>query len=170
MLKVDLGRLGREGSVVLETQVSAEDDFWKDSGIKWAGPVDFRLRTLFAGTGEVVVRGSVQGPLQEECRRCTRPVDNTLEEEVTLVYVSADTEAESEEAGAYLFEPIAGELDLSNAVREEIILAINPYVVCDPKCSGLCPRCGVDLNQTVCDCGEVESDPRWEALRALKDR
>ena len=95
MLKVDLGRLGREGSVVLETQVSAEDDFWKDSGIKWAGPVDFRLRTLFAGTGEVVVRGSVQGPLQEECRRCTRPVENTLEEELTLVYVSAHFKAQA---------------------------------------------------------------------------
>ena len=70
----------------------------------------------------------------------------------------------------YLFEPIAGELDLSNAVREEVMLAINQYVVCDPKCSGLCPRCGTNLNQATCDCRQDESDPRWEALQALKDR
>jgi len=170
MLKVDLGRLGREGSILLEAQVSAEDNLWKDSGITWCGPVDFGLTASFAGSGEVVVRGRVQGPLQQECRRCVQSLEKKLDEELTLVYLSAETEAESEEAGAYLFEPIAGELDLSNAVREEVMLAINQYVVCDPKCSGLCPRCGTNLNQATCDCRQDESDPRWEALQALKDR
>ena len=170
MLKVDLGRLGREGSILLEAQVPADDGLWKDSGIKWGGPVDVRLSTSFAGSGEVVVRGRVRGPLQQECRRCIQSVKGKLDEELTLVYVSAETKAESEEAGAYLLEPIAGELDLGNAVCEELILAINPYVVCDPECSGLCPRCGANLNQVECNCTEADSDPRWEALRALKDR
>jgi uncharacterized metal-binding protein YceD (DUF177 family) len=30
--------------------------------------------------------------------------------------------------------------------------------------------CGTNLNEGACDCSEEETDPRWEALRALKDR
>jgi uncharacterized protein len=59
---------------------------------------------------------------------------------------------------------------MSNAVRGEVILAMNPYAVCDPECKGLCPGCGANLNEGPCDCAVDETDPRWETLRALKDR
>ncbi|MGB1779712.1 MAG: DUF177 domain-containing protein, partial [Longimicrobiales bacterium] len=57
---------------------------------------------------------------------------------------------------------------LSKAVREEMILAVNPYVVCEPECRGLCPKCGANLNEGACDCTDDEVDPRWAALRDLK--
>ena len=74
MLRVDLGQLGREGSVAVEANVSAEDELWKDSDLRWDGDVAVKLRASFAGTGEVVARGSVAGTLLQECRRCLDPV------------------------------------------------------------------------------------------------
>ncbi len=93
-----------------------------------------------------------------------------FDENLTLVFVEGEVGEDSGDGDEYVFDPTRGELDLSNAVREEVILALNPYVVCDPGCRGLCPRCGTNLNERSCGCAEEERDPRWEALRALKDR
>ena len=95
------------------------------------------------------------------------PGDDALATDVTMVFV-ADGSDEEDEGGAYAFEASGSELELGEAVREELILAVNPYVVCDPECKGLCSRCGANLNEGPCDCTEDEVDPRWGALRDLK--
>jgi uncharacterized protein len=170
MLRVDLGLLDREGSLLVEAEVPADDVMWQDSGMEWAGPVDVRLRASFAGSGEIVVRGKVTGGLELECRRCLRPVAGKFDQEVTMVF-SADTKPEdSDEGHVFVFDSVRRDLNLSDAVRQEVILARNPYVVCDPGCRGLCPRCGANLNEGACGCTAEEVDLRWQALRALKDR
>lgn len=166
MLRVDLGQLGREGSVDVEAEIASDDELWKDTDLTWSDGVAVRLRASYAGTGEVVVRGTARGTLQQECRRCLEPVRTELAEELTMVFV-ADAERD-EQGGAYPFEPVGEELDLSDAVREELVLAVNPFVVCKPECRGLCPECGQDLNEGSCDCTMDEPDPRWAALRELK--
>jgi len=168
MLRVDLGRLGREGFVLLEARVPTDDPLWSESGIPWDGPVDVHLRVSYAGTGEVVVRGTVAGPLRRECRRCLKPVEGALDEEITIVLISSDEVGD--EGDAQIFEPTGAELDLSKAVREELILAFDPYVVCEPDCKGFCPKCGTDLNEGTCTCTDDEPDPRWDVLRALKEK
>jgi uncharacterized protein len=170
MLKVDLGRLNREGTVLVEARIPEDDALWQDSGVEWDGPVEVRLKVSYAGTGQVVVRGRVRGTLDQECRRCLRPVQGEFDEEVTLVYDADATAEESDGGEAFAFDPSSGNLDLSEAVRGEVILAMNPYVVCDPECRGLCPQCGANRNEVSCSCAAEEQDPRWEALRALKDR
>ena len=170
MLGVALGRLEREGSVRVDAKIPADDPLWTDTGIPWDGAVEVQLSVSFAGTGEIVSRGRVTGPLRQECRRCLQPVKGVFDEEVTIVFVASDA-IEGEDAGeARIFDPTAGELDLGDAVREEVLLAVNQYVVCDTECKGLCPKCGANLNEEVCTCADEELDPRWEALRALKDK
>ncbi len=166
MLRVDLGQLGREGSVVVEGRVASDDELWQDTDLTWAGDVRVRLRASYAGTGEIVARGDVQGTLLQECRRCLEPVETVVEEELTMVFT--DEAVDDEAGGAYPFEPVGEEFDLGEAVREEVVLAVNPFVVCKPDCRGLCPRCGQDLNKGSCDCSLDEPDPRWAALRELK--
>jgi uncharacterized protein len=169
MLKVDLGQLARDGSVAVAARIAASDDIWSDTELAWADVVEVRLRATEAGTGEIVARGTVSGMLRRECNRCLEPVDTSFREELTLVFVEEGREKQEDYGGAYVFAPLRSELDMSNAVREEVILAINPYVVCNPDCRGSCPSCGADLNQGQCDCTSDETDPRWAALRELKD-
>ncbi|MDX1645969.1 MAG: DUF177 domain-containing protein [Longimicrobiales bacterium] len=166
MLRVDLGQLGREGAVDVEARIASDHELWKDTDLAWDDGVAVQLRASFAGTGEVVVRGTAEGTLKQECRRCLEPVHTAVAEELTMVFVSeAD---QDEDGGAYPLEPVGDELDLSDAVREELVLAMNPFVVCKPECRGLCPRCGQDLNEGTCACTLEEPDPRWAALRELK--
>lgn len=168
MLRVDLGRLAREGSVLLEEEIPADAALWEGSGIEWEGPVDVRVRATYAGTGEIVGRGSLSGRLRQQCRRCLEPVVGDFDLELTMVFVTDESEAEAAESGTFLLDPAGNHLDMQDAVREEVILALNPYVVCDPECPGLCPKCGKDLKEGPCDCTTDEPDPRWDALRELE--
>lgn len=61
-------------------------------------------------------------------------------------------------------------LDITEAVRQHLLLAVPMVPVCRPDCRGLCPRCGKNLNEKDCECEPVETiDPRLAALRNLKD-
>jgi uncharacterized protein len=47
-----------------------------------------------------------------------------------------------------------GDIDLSEAVREEIILSIPMRNICSEKCMGICAGCGINLNREECQCNE----------------
>lgn len=169
MLRLDLARLGREGSVLVEAGIPADDPLWGGLEAEFAGPVAVRLKATYAGTGEIVVRGTVEGALRQECRRCLEPVPGSLSEELTMVFVPSDSPGAEDDGDVRIFGANAAELDLGDSIREEVVLAIDPFVVCEPECKGLCPMCGVNRNTETCSCATVESDPRWDALRALKE-
>lgn len=169
MLRLDLARLGRERTLPVEARVPADDPLWEDVEVTFDGSVQVHLTASYAGSGEVVVRGSLAAALIQECRRCLKPVTGRLAEEVTMVFVPSDMPGVEEDGDVHIFDAHSGELDLSEAVREEVVLAIDPYVVCDPECRGLCPQCGTNLNLETCACTTTEADPRWDALRALKE-
>jgi uncharacterized protein len=62
---------------------------------------------------------------------------------------------------------IGGSIDLSEVIREQMILAIPEVVLCKEDCEGLCDKCGKNLNLLNCKCKEDEIDPRWAALKNL---
>ena len=61
------------------------------------------------------------------------------------------------------------ELDLRPALREQWLLNVPGYALCRDDCKGLCPTCGAELNVGPCDCASTSADPRWDALRKLRD-
>ena len=89
--------------------------------------------------------------------------------ELTLVFVAADKEGAEEDDGVHVYGE-GTEIDLSNAVREEVVFAVDPYVICKSNCKGLCSHCGTNRNKQTCNCTEDHTDPRWEALRVLEEK
>ena len=61
-------------------------------------------------------------------------------------------------------------MDLTDALRESLLLAIPARVLCKPDCKGICPVCGADRNVTDCHCDTRSIDPRLEALKALLEK
>jgi uncharacterized protein len=51
-----------------------------------------------------------------------------------------------------------------------MLLAVPIKTVCGDACKGLCPQCGKNLNHGDCQCEPVAEDPRWDALKGLKDK
>ena len=58
------------------------------------------------------------------------------------------------------------EIDLRPDIEQEIIMALPQQQLCAEDCRGLCPSCGIDLNQGQCDC---ERPVFHTGLAALKN-
>jgi uncharacterized protein len=167
MLKLDLPRLEREGTLEFSAEIPAADPLWEETDLRFRGPLRVSGKASTAGSGEVLVEVAAGGELEQECRRCLTGVVTPVDFEFLLVFGSVDKEM-GDDGEIRPLDPEALELNVGTAVREELILAVDPYVLCDPECRGLCPRCGVDRNKQSCECTLEEPDPRWDALRAMK--
>lgn len=58
--------------------------------------------------------------------------------------------------------------DLSEIVREQILLSLPMKHLCKSDCAGLCQRCGKNLNRGPCGCVEKIGDARFAVLKKVK--
>jgi uncharacterized protein len=93
----------------------------------------------------------------------------SVEEELDLVFAPLDEQDDFDEDGIRPLPQGTMDLDLGEAIREEVILSQTLLALCKPDCRGLCPHCGINLNEKRCDCSRDEPDPRWDVLRALRE-
>lgn len=82
------------------------------------------------------------------CDRCLSNFDKTLEISLEREY-NINRQAKNEEE---LYVDKYGDIDLSEAVREDIILAVPMKNLCREGCQGICPNCGVNMNIEKCQC------------------
>jgi uncharacterized protein len=61
-------------------------------------------------------------------------------------------------------------MELEDSLREQVLLAVPIKTLCRYDCKGLCPTCGVNRNEQLCDCGQGKADVRWAALGDLKNK
>jgi uncharacterized protein len=109
----------------------------------------------------MVVLGTVYTSGTYICSRCLTPVSVDRKETLSGVY---GTEAELPEDVL----PYNGEyIDLTETIRETLILSEPMKVLCRPDCKGLCPQCGADLNEGPCSCPTDKIDPRFAVLGGL---
>lgn len=165
MLIVDLGRLAREGRLRVRQDIAPDDPIWSGLEFRFSGPVQVDLEAQPA-VKDVIVHGRVKGEVAHECRRCLEPVPVAIDENVSMFFQDGVPEEQAEAEEVYAL-PERGDLDLTQAVREQVALAVPQYALCREDCRGLCPQCGRNLNEGDCDCAVEEVDDRWAALRRI---
>ena len=124
---------------------------------------------------DIRLRGRLSAGFELNCARCLEPVRQDVKREFELLYrpLGADagrdelsvTDAEAE-IGYYQGEGLL----LEDVLREQVVLALPLKVTCREDCKGLCPHCGKNLNQEQCSCQSVAEDPRWSALKEIRER
>jgi uncharacterized protein len=134
--------------------------------------IDSKLHATHTNAGPLI-EGSADAQLAAQCARCLKPIDTPVHADFAEQYfatVPVDT-------GVALMSPpldakLIGsdfKLDLTDLLREELILATPVAALCRPDCAGLCPACGEDLNDRP-HAHDEAVDVRWSALQGLKDR
>jgi uncharacterized protein len=112
----------------------------------------------------VLAEGELHSQVQLECARCleifSQPIDFYLEAQ----FGSSSTKPQRELT--YLIG-VKGILDLSEALREQILLNLPMRPLCKSNCRGLCVECGKNLNEGPCDCAREIIDPRLIGLKEL---
>jgi len=104
-----------------------------------------------------------------ECRRCLEPVSDDIAVDIHVVFLAeADLGSEPDDVEAY---PLDGDwIDLGEAVREELMLALPLSPLCGESCVGADPERFPTAEHGSSegeDPGEKPIDPRWVALSAL---
>ncbi|HWH71905.1 MAG TPA: DUF177 domain-containing protein [Candidatus Sulfotelmatobacter sp.] len=123
----------------------------------------------------LLVQASVAGEATIQCSRCLAPVTLPLEVSFEEEFIEGtpgeqedelDSEAEDERNVTYFS---GDEIDLSEPLRENILLELPMKPLCSDDCAGLCQTCGTNLNEGPCQCGEQTHavDPRLAALKDL---
>ncbi len=169
-MKVDFSIL-EQGPLRFDERLRIEPD-GLDSEVV-AAPVAVHLvgeMRSYEGDFTVSGRCEVEGSLA--CSRCLEPVPWQVEENFSVEYRQPGTSQTGEEVGLEEDDLevafIEGdELKLEEIAAEQVLLALPMRIVCDESCSGLCPKCGENLNREgACSC-PPEVDPRWQTLADL---
>jgi uncharacterized protein len=109
------------------------------------------------------------------CGRCLEPYDLPISARFDLHLVRQESQpqarvVEADEEAAAAFVAPEGLADLRLMATEQIYLGLPMKRLCRPDCRGLCPTCGVNLNQETCGCREETTDPRLAPLKELRRR
>ena len=124
--------------------------------------------------GSLRVSGTIRGESEIDCTRCLQPIKGPLSIDFDVEYLTegdlgSQSEIELKPDDLDTDELPDHQLDLMQLAREQILLSIPEQIHCSEDCKGLCEKCGANRNLVDCNCSEEEIDPRWEALKNLKD-
>ena len=100
------------------------------------------------------VKGAFQARVKFRCSRCSENFSSEIKGEFERSYplTTKDT------------------LDITDGIREEVILAYPLVLLCKKGCKGLCPQCGQNLNKAKCSCKIENDDERLDKLKEWKKR
>jgi uncharacterized protein len=166
MLRVDLRELAQGRAAETRGELKQDDPVLDGTEVRLQAPVAVQGRLQALGDDRFYWQGTARTVVAGECRRCLTPVETPLQLEIGALFTQ-DPDAQ-DDPDSYPVAPDATDIDVTPAVREELVLAAPRYVVCRDDCKGICPQCGKDLNAGPCDCAPV-TDARWQPLKALKD-
>ncbi len=122
-----------------------------------------------------VISGKLDMHFSCPCDRCLEPVNMDFTEDLMITLSplgeypdmasSGEEGLTDEEAGMYVTPK--DHFDISELLREEVLLLVPEKRLCRQDCKGICQGCGAALNSEKCTCVK-ETDSRWSALDKLK--
>ena len=142
-----------EGDVLFsDLGIESDDRFNLDDA-----KVHFKLH-ISAAKMDVIAMGKLYAKAEALCDRCA---------EFAPLELSTDDVLHAFKNG--LGQPI----DLTEGIREDILLTFPQSFHCSEDCKGLCPVCGQNLNLGQCSCevqtdGEDRDENPWSVLDGLK--
>jgi uncharacterized protein len=160
--------VGSTQDVVLDDSDSLD---LRDGEARLAGPITGHAR-LHRTNESIIVDGVAQIPVLLECSRCLTEFTTTLDAPLReTFYPSIDIETGlpvrlPKDETAFTIDD-HHQIDLREAIRQNLVLALPIQPLCREDCKGLCPECGRDLNVEPHTHETEARDERFAALRQL---
>lgn len=131
-------------------------------------PIEVELKVHQQGE-DLLVQGELRTVLSLVCDRCLGNSSPSIEGKFSVWLVAGVLpESNDGEEERILFPAHQKEVDISDMISRTIYLEFPQKTLCRDDCQGLCPICGIDLNQQTCECKSEEMDERWSALLPIK--
>jgi uncharacterized protein len=110
--------------------------------------------------------------LEQECGRCLEPARSTIVSDITdeLLPTIDIVTGQPELIDADPDTPRINanhEVDLTDLIRQDIVVQQPLQPLCRPDCPGLCPNCGLELQTGACRCEDTGDGPDDSQLGRL---
>lgn len=121
--------------------------------------------TVQSHAGSAKLDARVTFDFEIPCDRCTTEFRSHYDFSFSHIIVSSLTNDDND---VYV---VAEDyrLDLDALLREDVLLELPTRFLCSSDCKGLCPQCGQNWNQGMCQCVSRQTDPRLAVLKQLID-
>jgi len=142
-------------------------------GPTFVEPFSFHLR--FQRTGQLVeLEGRVAADILLNCGRCLKEFRLSVTDSFSLTFSPVpqegveeeEVELDADELGLITYRDDV--LDLTAALLEQLVMVVPISPVCSDGCQGLCPECGLDLNDSRCTCEKKVFNNKFSVLAGLK--
>ena len=166
-MKLDLRNLKPEGSNYSFSELAPDLEL-AEVGYEFPDPIEVELIASKSGD-EIIVQGRIKTVAEMECSRCLDVYEMDINQKLQFVIQLLDSSKlqPSTDDDFVILPKTTGEYDITDRVREAIILELPLKPLCSENCRGLCPMCGTNLNESECDCTPDKSDERWDSLKQL---
>ena len=157
-----------QGSVEKHT-IDLPLDFLEEKDLQFSGHLKADLMLIRLKEELSVLLNNATVGLKFTCQLCLKPFIEKISilsaEREFLYNVPRNPQ---DEVDLFLIDTKAMTIDLSEMVRQEIILHFPLIPVCSKGCKGLCAVCGKNKNQTACKCKISAKIETYQPFKDLK--
>lgn len=166
-MRISLSSL-REGISEFEFHISGSAFEFRE-GIAFPDGIEVKVNITPVG-GDYLIDLRVRAEGGFVCDRCSEFFRQIIENKVQTIFTFDEEKIDEENDDIKLLLPSVHEIDISQEVRDALILSVPVKLLCRESCKGLCVQCGTNLNRGSCQCIPDNSDPRWDVLKNLRSR
>lgn len=162
MIKINVAEIKRKlvGEKSLRFTLTAEELEISPEELSLLTPVE--VEGTMSNVGDVLLLNVVlTAEVQRSCGRCLKEFSACTKAEALEKFYPAGRD--NLEADAFVYD--SDVIDITEPLRESLLLAEPMQVLCRQDCRGLCTVCGADLNDGDCGCDRTTVDPRLAALK-----
>ena len=117
----------------------------------------------FSAGEKISFSAEVNAKAVSRCAKCLETVKVDLTAEMEALFAR---ELDPDDPDLYTYE--SSKVDLTDAVRDALLLELPYRFLCSEDCKGLCSNCGINLNLGTCTCQEgAEVTNPFSALKAI---
>ncbi|MFH2138969.1 MAG: DUF177 domain-containing protein [Candidatus Omnitrophota bacterium] len=138
-MKISVHEIPAQGELHNEIKTGQELELQRED-IEFIKPVEIAANVSIEHNN-VIIYIKVKSRIRVTCNRCLKETEREIKKEIDMIRPVTE--------GAVI--------DLTQIVRDEIILDYPVKVLCSPDCKGLCAQCGRNLNDGNCRCEEEDS-------------
>lgn len=168
-MKIDLTEIARTpGAHAMHT---FEEPLAGDADVELVEPA--RGQFTVTNTGRLLVlRGEMTAAVNLQCARCCEPAAVKVEVPLSEEFSTRPGPESAAEKTIDVEEPEHAAfheniLDLTELVRQNILISLPLQALCRADCPGMCPGCGKPLNAGPCGCPQEAVESPLVELRKL---
>ena len=119
----------------------------------------------------ILLCGHLTGTVIGQCARCLTPTRFEMDAEPEECYLLPTMDPSDLDLAEDEYEWVGDDstIDISPAFESALVYATPQMILCKPSCKGLCPICGVNLNEETCDCADKRQPDSTNPFSVLKD-